>query len=303
MTKLGIVGLSPGNGHPFSFSAIINGYDDENMKKSEWDIIYNYLKVRDLADYGVLDGKVTHCWTQNEVLTNRLSKACKIENPVKKLEDMVPEVDGVIIARDDYQSHLPIAKLFLEKDIPVFIDKPLTLNMGELSYFTPYIKAGKLMSSSSFRFSNEINLAKKSMDHNQVNFFRGTIVNDWEKYGIHLIEGFSALTSFKPTAVEYQPGLFESYLVYLRNTNVVQINCTGKMKPIFLMEIFNENYYNSFEVKDNFSMFKRMLWHFVHSIKTKIPAIDDEITINIIKVLIAGKISKLERRQVKIDEL
>ena len=26
--RLGILGLSPGNGHPFSFSAIVNGYDD-----------------------------------------------------------------------------------------------------------------------------------------------------------------------------------------------------------------------------------------------------------------------------------
>lgn len=303
VTKLGIIGLSPGNGHPFSFSAIINGYDDEKMKESEWDVIYRYLNTKDLSDFGILDAIVTHCWTQEEELTKILAGACNIDHAVKRIEDMIPEIDGVIIARDDYESHYPIAKLFLEKDIPVFIDKPLTLNVEELSYFIPFLKTGKLMSTSSFRFSDEVYMAKKNVHHEQLNFFRGSIVNDWEKYGVHLIEGFSTLTSFEPTVVEYQPGLIDSYLIYLKNQDVLQINCLGNMNPLFKMEIFNKNQYITFDVKDNFSMFKRMLWHFIRSIKTRNPVIDDRVTVNIMKVLIAGNISKSEKRQVSIDEI
>lgn len=303
VTKLGMIGLSPGNGHPFSFSAIINGYNKEKMEQSGWDVIYHYLNAQDVADFGILDAKVTHCWTQNEELTKRLADACKIDHAVKKFEDMISEVDGVIIARDDYASHYPIAKLFLEKGITVFIDKPLTLNLEELLYFIPFLKSGKLMSTSSFRFSNEVFMAKKNIHFEQLNFFRGSIVNDWEKYGVHLIEGFSTLTSFEPTLVNYQPGLFDSYLIYLKNQDVVQINCLGDTKPLFLMEIFNKNQYTRFEVKGNFSMFKRMLWHFVHSIKTKTPVIEDRVTIDIMKVLIAGNISKSEKRPVTLDEI
>ncbi|MDQ0884027.1 hypothetical protein QFZ73_005038 [Peribacillus sp. V2I11] len=303
VTKLGIIGLSPGNGHPFSFSAIINGYDDGKMKESEWDVIYRYLNTKDLSDFGILDAIVTHCWTQEEESTKILAGACNIDHAVKRIEDMIPEVDGVIIARDDYESHYPIAKLFLEKDIPVFIDKPLTLNVEELSYFIPFLKTGKLMSSSSFRFSDEVCTAKKNVHHEQLNFFRGSIVNDWEKYGVHLIEGFSTLTSFEPTVVEYQPGPIDSYLIYLMNQEVLQINCLGNMNPLFKMEIFNENQYITFDVKDNFSMFKRMLWHFIHSIKTRNPVIEARVTVNIMKVLIAGNISKSEKRPVTIDEI
>ena len=36
MIKIGIIGTSEGNGHPYSFSAIINGYDDKNMSMSGW---------------------------------------------------------------------------------------------------------------------------------------------------------------------------------------------------------------------------------------------------------------------------
>lgn len=128
-------------------------------------------------------------------------------------------------------------------------------------------------------------------------------MNDWEKYGVHLIEGFSTLTSFEPTVVEYQPGLIDSYLIYLKNQDVLQINCLGNMNLLFKMEIFNKNQYITFDVKDNFSMFKRMLWHFIRSIKTRNPVIDDRVTVNIMKVLIAGNISKSEKRQVSIDEI
>ena len=37
--KLGLIGLSEGNGHPYSFSAIINGYDKQAMQKSDWSVI------------------------------------------------------------------------------------------------------------------------------------------------------------------------------------------------------------------------------------------------------------------------
>ena len=29
--RVGMIGMSEGNGHPFSFSAIINGYDDDGL--------------------------------------------------------------------------------------------------------------------------------------------------------------------------------------------------------------------------------------------------------------------------------
>jgi hypothetical protein len=36
VTNVGILGLSEGNGHPFSFSAIINGYDDVGLTEGGW---------------------------------------------------------------------------------------------------------------------------------------------------------------------------------------------------------------------------------------------------------------------------
>ena len=140
MIKLGIIGISEGNGHPYSFSAIINGYNDEFMSKSGWDNIYNYLKERDRADFKNFDAKVTHVWTQDAKESIKISKASNIDNIVENYIDMIDEIDGVIIARDDYDSHLKIAKPFLEAGKYVFIDKPLSLCVDDLNYFEPFLQ-------------------------------------------------------------------------------------------------------------------------------------------------------------------
>ena len=41
--KIGIIGSSPGNGHPYSWSAIINGYDEKHMKMCPFPVIPKYL--------------------------------------------------------------------------------------------------------------------------------------------------------------------------------------------------------------------------------------------------------------------
>lgn len=47
MIKVGIIGLhNKDNGHPFSFSAIINGYDKKNFKSSPYKVILDYLEKR-----------------------------------------------------------------------------------------------------------------------------------------------------------------------------------------------------------------------------------------------------------------
>ena len=41
--KIGIIGSSDGNGHPYSWSAIFNGYNKKIMEDCEFPAIPNYL--------------------------------------------------------------------------------------------------------------------------------------------------------------------------------------------------------------------------------------------------------------------
>ena len=45
--KTGIIGLfDKGNGHPFSYSSIVNGFSEKGYKKSEYSNILKYLKKK-----------------------------------------------------------------------------------------------------------------------------------------------------------------------------------------------------------------------------------------------------------------
>lgn len=136
--KIGIIGVSEGNGHPFSFSAIFNGYSDNDFANADWPVIHDYLKLRTPEDFGIGDARVTHAWTQDPSITQKLCAASLIETAVAAPEEMMGEVDAVIVARDDYETHFEHAMPFLQAGLPVFIDKPLTVDKEELRQFLPY---------------------------------------------------------------------------------------------------------------------------------------------------------------------
>ena len=187
--RIGMIGFSEGNGHPYSFSAIVNGYDKIAFSSSGWDVIANYLDLRAEADFGFDGIAVTHAWSQCLASTRKLCKSCHIGVACDDLSDMFGEVDAVIIARDDWESHHELAIPFLERGCSVFVDKPLTLNEAQLTEFENFLHERKLMSCSGFRFSTEISSIKHDLKAiGPVRTIVGSVVNDIEKYGIHLVD-------------------------------------------------------------------------------------------------------------------
>ncbi|RCX19064.1 putative dehydrogenase [Fontibacillus phaseoli] len=303
--KIGIIGLSEGNGHPYSFSAIVNGYNDIELKKSGWNVIYDYVTRRDPSEFGFSGFQITYAWTQNKEITDSLCNSCRIPNSMDEYEEMAGLVDGVIIARDDYESHYEIAKFFLEKNIPVFIDKPLTLNVTELRYFKPFLENGKLMSCSGMRYAKEVDQLRQDIitqkfDH--IKLIRGTVIHSWEKYGIHLIDAILNLASFIPESVQCIESEFESMAITMSDGTLVQIDALGPIPLAFHIDVYGSQKITKIEISDNFSMFRRTLWHFFHFIESGKPAIPAYTTINAMRILMAGQLSKKEKRRVAIDE-
>lgn len=281
MIKLGIIGISEGNGHPYSFSAIINGYNDEFMSKSGWNNIYNYLRKRDKTDFKIDGVKVTHIWTQNIKESEKIARCCYIENIVDNFEDMMDEVDGIIIARDDYEKHLYFAKLFLEAGKYVFIDKPLSLDKKELEYFKEYIENKKLFSASGIRYAIELDEIKSKKE--DFKFIRATCIKNWDKYGIHMLDGVFSVVDWKVKNVLHYKNL---YILECENNKIIEICMLGNYHyPIFKFEFFGNNYYQ-IEIKDYFIAFKRLLSHFLDMIKNKRQ--DCTKSIELMNILIEG---------------
>jgi hypothetical protein len=302
--SVGIIGLSEGNGHPFSYASIINGYSPEGLAASGWPGIYEYVRRRHASEFGLNGWTVTHAWTQDPETTKRLCAACHIPHGVGDYREFLGSVNAVIIARDDYETHLQIARLFLEAGLPVFVDKPLSLDVSELRVFKTYLENGQLMSCSGMRYSRELDEPRADLAaYGRLKLIRGAIVLSWEKYGVHLLDAALAITPAHPVSVRMLPTEHASAVVRLDDGVLLQIDALGECARTFHIEIFGTQRNGAFDITDNFSMFRRMLWEFLESIRTGQPAIPPKRTLEIMRVLIAGRIARKESREVFLDEL
>ena len=298
-----MIGMSEGNGHPFSFSSIINGYSDAGLAQSGWDGIYNYVKVRDKSEFGIQNLKVTHAWTHDKEQTKKLCDAAMIPCPVDNYEKMLGNIDALILARDDYAVHHEIAGPFLENNVPVFIDKPLSLSTEELKYFKPFLENGTLMSCSGLRYAKELDTVRDTIpEYGEKLFVRGTVLFSWEQYGVHMLEGIQSILRSRPVSVSSVPVDHMSVMIRMSDGINIQIDALGNVPKIFRIDVIGDRKISTHEISDNFSMFRRMLWHFAEMIRTRKPVIPPHQTLDIMKVLMAGNTARLENRIVYMEE-
>ena len=214
MYKLGIIGLSPWNGHPYSWSAIFNGYNKEKMSQCPFPNIPKYLDKQDPSTIGINDAQITHIWTQDKEISRSVAESSHIEHIVDNISDLIGNVDAVILARDDGENHLKMAKPFLDVQIPIFIDKPLTDNTHDLIQFIRYYKQNTpMLSCSSMRYANNIFSVKDKIG--SVQTAHAITPKYWRTYGIHLIEGVCAVMGTGISSVQ-NVGEKEQEIVHLR---------------------------------------------------------------------------------------
>ena len=135
MIKLGIIGLSNANGHPYSWSAIFNGYNKDYMKQCPFPVIPKYLYKQNYPEDFLQNARVTHIWTQDREISEQVAKASEIENIAETFTDLIGKVDGVLLARDDSENHKKFVTSFIEAGMPIYIDKPIAVDRVQLDYF------------------------------------------------------------------------------------------------------------------------------------------------------------------------
>jgi hypothetical protein len=298
MFKLGVIGLSEGNGHPFSFSAIINGFDDELFGDVGWPVIHKYLRRQRAESFGIKHLAVTHVWMPKKAVSRKLSAACRIPTVVDRPQDMLDVVDGVLILRDDWSSHMPLAKTFLEKGVPVFVDKPLTLDAAELDWFLPFVEEGKLMTCAGLRYAVELDCVRHGMgEYGRIQSIHCAVTNDWEKYGVHMIDAIFSIVSARPISVRrHNAGSHDVYSLEMNDGSSLVIEVCGNVGPLFNISVVGQEKASSHDLLDNFSSFKRLLQDFSQMLvdgKPPIPLEDVEMSI---KTLIAGRNAEVSGR-------
>ncbi|WEK57378.1 MAG: hypothetical protein P0Y52_12630 [Candidatus Brevundimonas phytovorans] len=289
--RLGVIGFSEGNGHPFSFSAIVNGYDDVAFADCGWDGIHAYLKKRPPEAFGFADVRVSACWMPDPEMAIALARACKIEAVCDAPSAMYGMVDAVLILRDDAESHLPLARMFLDTGLPVFVDKPLCLDHETLAAFEPYLRSGQLMSCAGLRYAGELDAWRAApRQFGDIKLIRGAVVVDWPRYGIHMLEAaMGALPGMiQPVAIRRHEADHDSLAIRLASGGIFLIDALGLAAKAFRLDVFGSETHGAVDMSDNFTAFHRVLAAFIEQVRTGRPAIPPEETLLVIRTIIAG---------------
>lgn len=305
---LGVVGITKGNGHPYSFSAIVNGYDDEGMAAADWDVIHDYLRTKDRSEFGFEGVSVTHAWTQDAGETERLRAATRIPNAVGDLEGMRDEVDAILLLRGDYERHAEMAMPFLEDDVPVFVDKPLAMDTDDIETLRPYLESGLLMSCSGFRYARELDGPRATPgSYGDMQLVQAAVLRDWEKYGVHMLDAIFGVLDARPVSVQGVDGGeakdHTAITVTMDDGTLVSIDSLGDVPLTFDVAFYGSERSSHHELRDNFRAFRRTLWHFVETVRTGEPSLPPDETLDVLRVLVAGRRSLDTDTPVEIDDL
>ena len=235
MLRFGIIGLNEGNGHPYSFSAIFNGYDESALAECPFAAIRAYLPAIHQNRHIIPDARVTHVWTQDDELSQRVARVARIPHVAHDSIDMLGEVDGLILARDDPHNHWAMARPFLEAGVPVYLDKVLADTMEDYRRILAAVgEHGLLMAGSPSRFTPAVRKAKLEIDPDSVRSVHGISCVNWIRYGNHLLDGIAALfgADFKTVQNIGEDGCDVVRLVYRNGLNVVLEAIEGVALPI-----------------------------------------------------------------------
>ena len=290
--NLGIIGISEGNGHPYSWSAIFNGYNKELMSNCPFEVIPKYLSKQKFPNDQIKGAKVTHIWTQSNQISESIAKTCYIDNIVGQYEDMIDKVDAILLARDDSCNHYEMAKPFLDAGLPIYIDKPLATTCAEANRILNLQKyPGQIFTCSALKYSREFNKDLKDSDIGKIEKIDAKISKDWEKYSIHLIEPLINLIPNKGKLINYDFYTNENkgtlYLSY-EKINEITISTMGSIKVQPQINIKGEKKNINMVFKDTFFAFKYSLNQFIKSVNSKDIITDQDSLLEIISLIEIG---------------
>lgn len=293
--RLGVIGLSAGNGHPYSWSAIFNGYDPVWMERCGFPVIPQYLGAQRFPEAAIAGARVTHVWTQDPEITELVAKAALIPTRVARPEDMIGEIDAVLLARDDPESHRELAEPFLRAGLPIYIDKPLATTVAEAeAILAMETYPGQVFTCSAMRYAREFVPSEEVFSKiGRVRLVQASATKDWDKYAVHVVEPALA-------AVPERGALAGAHVLDHDGIRIVSAEWDGGLKTIFSVHgellstpfwirLIGDSGYHDMVFQDTFAAFKRALEAFIGSVRSRAPAIEREFVLDVVRVIEAGR--------------
>ena len=294
VVRLGIIGMSSGNGHPYSWAAICNGFDKNYIEDCGFPVIPRYLKKQKYPDDFISNAKVTHIWSQSRELSEQIAKASKIEFVVDKIEEMIESVDGILLARDDAQNHLKFAKPFLDAGMPIYIDKPLALSVKEANKLLDLQKyQGQIFSCSALRDANSIfPEVAEIASIGTIRSVLGITPKNWDKYAVHIIDPLLQILPDKDKIVyssKWKSGERTSLHVQFSSGIDAQVTSYGNAVVPISMKIIGTLNTIDIQFTDTFQSFKKALQFFIKSVMTREEQISTAEMLRTVSIIEMGR--------------
>ena len=309
--RLALLGCTPGNGHPYSWSAMFNGYDREAMTaECPFAGIPQYLNKQPADTLTIPGAQVTHicCTGDGGFTADHVAKCSLIPHVVDRPEDVIGHVDAVIIATDIGREHVARAQPFIDAGLPVFIDKPLTDNAADLQIFKAWVAAGKpILSSSSMRYTKEfLPYRLSTRELGDLRFVSITTPKSWETYGIHALEAMYPILG--PGFVSARnTGTAERNIVHLKHragVDVIVVASADMYGSFGCLQLCGTAGKVQLASGDTFFSFKAQLEAFIGYLRTGVPPFPFSETVELMQLVIAGIRSREEGgREVLLSEI
>ena len=290
--RLGVIGMTEGNGHPYSWSAIINGYDRDRMtRECPFAGIPVYLNAQLPEAFGIEGVRVTQVYCDDRKDAEHVSRLSLVPAVADTPEGMIGQVDAVLLATDIGGEHVARARPFVEAGVPVFIDKPLCDTAADLAVFERWVAEGAaILSSSSTRFAKEY--APYQVPNAPLGewlFISMPMAKRWETYGIHALEAVYSITGPGYVSVR-NTGTADRNLVHLKHrcgADVV-IACGKGIVYGGAMTLCGAQGNAVVATHDTFSSFKAQLAEFVGYLKSGIRPYPFSHTTELMRLVIGG---------------
>ncbi len=286
MIRIGVVNLDVS--HPLAFSQLLLKGD-----RARYVAVYN-------------DGFRTDPEVEGFVRLRGLEKRCQT---VEELADMV---DVGFIQGCNWDKHLSYVQPFLDRNKPVFIDKPMVGSMADIRRLEDLMAKGlKVMGSSSMRYARELQefLAIPEEERGRILNIMGTCGVDEFNYAVHIVESIGALVQ-APVSVRYagsgekEGKRTETYHVsFADGTTATYIHVTGLWLPCDLLVTTTKTVYPIHIDVDG--VYQQLLDRICDELETGHSGLAPVADIlDSVKILLAGRLSRQRGGQeVRLEDI
>jgi predicted dehydrogenase len=309
--RLAMLGMVDANGHPYSWSAIINGrYDAQVMADCGFPVIPQYLGAEPPENLGIPGVQVTHIWCDDPADAAKVAKAAFIPHVVQRPEDVIGAVDAVIIPTDRGWEHVARARPFIDAGLPLFIDKPLCDRQEDLRQFIAWRQEGKaFLSTSAMHYAKEFVAARKQLPKavGELRLLTITTAKSWERYGIHALEGVYPMLEPGGWVSVANTGSESANIVHARHAagvDVVLAAVSDMYGAFCKFNAYGTTGSLAVAFEHTFYSFKAQLEAFVGYLRTGESPVPFSETVEMMKIIIAGIRSRQESgRTVMLTEI